>query len=55
MTGMHSSLYWKWYYRRVALAAYLGPWSHRWLMTRREIIRYNDDGYDNARGKAGLP
>ena len=43
------------YYKRLRLAQYLGPWSHRWLLTRGEILQHNADGYDNARSFEGLP
>ncbi len=32
--------YWRWYYRRAALAGFLGGWSHKWLMTQREILQF---------------
>ncbi len=44
----------KWYYRRLALAMFLGPRSDRWLMTRQEILTYNEDVYTPAQEECTL-
>ncbi len=44
----------KWYYRRLALAMLLGPWSDRWLLTREEILRHNEDVYTPAQEEVTL-
>jgi hypothetical protein len=41
--------------RRLRIATWLGRWSHRWFLSREEILALNEQKYDQWRAYVGLP